>query len=196
MEPFDVMDAGRMAVFSDPEGAVFSVWQAKQHKGARVVNEHGSLNFNGLSTRDAERAKSFYGSVFGWRTLDLNGAEAWTLPGYGEYLERDNPELRKMIAQMGGAPGFEDVVAAIRAIPEDQPDTPAHWDVTFAVDDADAAAAKATELGGKVVVAPFDGPWVRMTVIADPQGATFTASKFVPENKDLPAPTGASVGAS
>ena len=55
MEPFDVMDAGRMAVFADPEGAAFCVWQAKEHKGAQVVNEHGSLNFNGLNTRDVGR---------------------------------------------------------------------------------------------------------------------------------------------
>ena len=34
-EPFDVMDAGRMAVVTDPEGAAFCVWQAKEHKGAR-----------------------------------------------------------------------------------------------------------------------------------------------------------------
>jgi len=61
----------------------------------------------------------------------------------------------------------------------------AHWGVTFAVDDADAIANKAAELGGNVVVPPFDAPWVRTTVIADPQGATFTASKFVPENKSL-----------
>ena len=64
-------------------------------------------------------------------------------------------------------------------------DVPAHWSVTFAVDDADVIAAKATELGARVVVAPLDAPWVRMTVITDPQGATFTASEFVPENKDL-----------
>jgi predicted enzyme related to lactoylglutathione lyase len=57
--------------------------------------------------------------------------------------------------------------------------------VTFAVDDADAIAEKAAELGGQVIVPPSDAPWVRMTVIADPQGATFTASKYVPENKDL-----------
>src|SRR6476659_4390246 len=83
MEPFDVMDAGRMAVFTDPEGAAFCVWQAKEQKGARVVNEHGSLNFNGLNTRDAEGAKSFYGSVFGWEALGLGGgAEMWTMPGY------------------------------------------------------------------------------------------------------------------
>jgi predicted enzyme related to lactoylglutathione lyase len=186
MEPFDVMDAGRMAVFTDPEGAAFCAWQAKQHRGARVVNEHGSLNFNGLATRDIEAAKSFYGSVFGWTTLALGGgAEMWTLPGYGDYLEQDNPDLRKQMAELDAPKGFEDVVASINPIPDDQPDTPAHWNVTFAVDDADATAARATELGGNVIVPPFDAPWVRMTIINDPQGAMFIASKFVPENRDV-----------
>src|SRR5437763_7131219 len=87
-EPFDVMEAGRMAVFADPEGAVFMVWQPGQHRGARVVNEHGSLNFNGLHTRDLERAKSFYGDVFGWDAIDIGGgAHAWALPAYGDHLE-------------------------------------------------------------------------------------------------------------
>jgi uncharacterized protein len=185
-EPFDVMDAGRTAVFADPEGATFCVWQAKEHKGARIVNEPGSLNFNSLNTRDVEGAKSFYGSVFGWETLRLEGGfEMWVLPGYGDHLERSDPELRKRVAELGGATGFEDVVASINPIADDQPDVPAHWSVTFAVDDADAAAQKASELGGKVMVPPFDAPWVRMTVLADPQGATFIASKFVPENKDI-----------
>jgi uncharacterized protein len=185
-DPFDVMDAGRMAVFSDPEGAAFSVWQAKEHKGARVVNEHGSLNFNGLNTRDANGAKSFYGAVFGWEILSLDGgAGMWTLPGYGDYLEQRTPGLRKMMAEMGAPKGFEDVVAAIDPIAGDQPDLPPHWSVTFGVDDADATAEKAAELGGQVVAPPFDAPWVRTTVIADPHGATFIASKFVPENKDL-----------
>jgi uncharacterized protein len=185
MEPFDIMDSGRMAVFTDPEGAAFCVWQAKEHKGATIVNEHGSLNFNGLNTRDVEGAKSFYGSVFGWTVLDLPGAEMWTLPGYGDHLESFTPGLREQVAEVGGPEGFEDVVASINPIPDDQPDTPPHWSVTFAVDDADATAAKATELGGNVIVAPFDAPWVRMTVINDPQGATLIASKFVAENKDL-----------
>jgi uncharacterized protein len=185
-EPFDVMDAGRTAVFTDPEGGAFCVWQAKEFKGARVVNEPGSLNFNGLHTRDVEGAKSFYGSVFGWETLGLEGGtELWTLPGYGDHLERDNPDLRKQVAEAGGPAGFEDVVASINPIADDQPDVPAHWSVTFAVDDADATAEKATELGGKVSVPPFDAPWVRTTILTDPQGATFIASKFVPENKDL-----------
>jgi uncharacterized protein len=187
-EPFDVMDSGRMAVFADPEGAVFCVWQAKEHKGAQIVNEHGSLNFNVLNTRDADAAKPFYGAVFGWEVLELPGGfEMWTLPGYGDHLETIHPDVRKQVEESGGPEGFVDVVASINPIGDDQPDTPPHWGVTFAVDDADAIAEKAAELGGNVVAPPFDAPWVRMTVISDPQGATFTASKYVPENQDLPA---------
>jgi predicted enzyme related to lactoylglutathione lyase len=186
MEPFDVMDAGRMAVLTDPEGAVFCVWQPNKHKGAQVVNEHGSLNFNGLNTRDVERAKAFYWELFGWETLTLEGGfQAWTLPGYGDHLERRDPGLRKRTEEFGADPGFIDVVASINPITDDQPDTPAHWSVTFGTDDADATAETAARLGGKVLVPPFDAPWTRLTVIADPQGATFTASKFVPENQDL-----------
>jgi predicted enzyme related to lactoylglutathione lyase len=187
MDPVDVVDAGRSAVFTDPEGAAFFVWQAKRHKGARIVNESGSLNFNSLNTRDVEGAKSFYGSLFGWETLDLGGGvEMWRLPGYGDFLAQSDPELRKRQADSGAAPeGFADVVATLNPIGDDQPDIPANWSVTFAVDDADATAERAAALGGRVVVAPFDAPWVRMTVITDPQGATFTASKFVPENRDL-----------
>jgi predicted enzyme related to lactoylglutathione lyase len=180
-KPFEVMDAGRMAVFTDPEGAVFCVWEPKQHKGARVINEHGALNFNGLATGDLEAAKAFYGSVFGWRVLGVgDNFQAWALSGYGDHLEQLQPGNRQRIAEMG-APGFEDVVASIEPL---QPGAPPHWSVTFMVDGADEIAKKATELGGEVLVAPFDAPWVRMTVLSDPQGATFIASQFVPENRD------------
>lgn len=185
-EPFDVFEAGRMAVCADPEGAVFCIWQAGRHKGAGIVNEHGSLNFNGLATRTIEGAKKFYGSVFGWETLDVGGAfVAWTLPGYGEYLEELTPGLRERVAELGAQKGFEDVVAALNPLGEDQADVPPHWGVTFGTDDADATASKAFELGGQIVVPPFAAPWVRMTVVSDPQGAIFTASQFVPENRDL-----------
>ncbi len=187
IEPFDVMDAGRMAVLSDPEGAAFCVWEAKNHKGAKVVNEHGALNFNGLATRDPEGAKAFYGAVFGWGTLALGAGSMWTLPGYGDHLEESSPGLREQMAAMGAPDGFIDVVAAINPFADDDSDTPAHWSVTFAVDDADATASKARQLGGEIVAGPFDAPWTRMVVIRDPQGAAFIASQFVAENKDLEA---------
>ena len=85
---------------------------------------------------------------------------------------------------MGGPEGFIDVVAALNPIAGDSA-TPAHWSVTFAVDDAESTAAKSRELGGQVVSGPVDAPWTRMVVIEDPQGATFIASQFVPQNKDL-----------
>ena len=191
MEPDDVMEAGRMAVFADPAGAAFSVWQAKQHRGAAIVNEHASLNFNELHTRDLDGARSFYGSVFGWEILDVGGGLMWALPGYGDFLERRTPGLRENMAKMGAPERFEDVVASVRPISGDQPGATPHWGVTFAVDDADAIATRAAELGGQVIVAPFDAPWVRMAIIADPQGATFTASTFVPENKSLAQSAGA-----
>jgi uncharacterized protein len=192
VEPYDFINACRMAVFTDPEGAAFGVWEAKEHKGARLVNDPGALVLNGLNTRDVEGARSFYGSVFGWQTLAIGGGgEGWALPGYGDYLERYHPAIRKRMAEAGAPEGFEDVVGSINPIADDQPETPAHWSVTFAVDDADATAAKAAELGGKVIVPPFDAPWstatytIRVAVLGDPQGATFSASKFVAKDQGL-----------
>ena len=183
MEPVDAGDAGRMAVFADCEGAEFRVWEPKQHKGAAIVNEHGAVSFNTLHTRDLESAKAFYRTVFGWDTLDLGpGMTMWTLPGYGDHLEAKTPGLRTQMAELGAPPRFEDVVASV--IPCEGDEAP-RWSVTFAVDDADEIARRAASLGGEVTVPPFDAPWVRTTVITDPQGASFVASKFVPENKDL-----------
>jgi uncharacterized protein len=181
--PFDVFEAGRMAVATDPEGAVFSVWQADQMIGATIVNEPGSVNFNVLATRDPAAAESFYGSVFGWKRLVDIGM--WALPGYGDDLERATPGTLAMHKEAGAPEGFSDVVAAFQPIPDDQTGTPAHWGVTFGVDDTDGVAARAVELGGTVIAPPVDVPWSRQTVLADPQGAVFTASKFVPENKDI-----------
>jgi predicted enzyme related to lactoylglutathione lyase len=186
MPPFDVMDAGRMAVIADPEGAVFNVWQANRSIGAEVVNENGALNFNGLATRDPDAAAAFYGKVFGWRVLDLPAGKMWTLAGYGDHLEENSPGLREQMAQMGAPEGFIDVVAALNPIADDDT-TPAHWNVRFGVDDVEAVAAAARDLGGEVVAGPLDAPWSRTAVIRDPQGATFIASQFVPENADLKA---------
>jgi uncharacterized protein len=46
--------------------------------------------------------------------------------------------------------------------------------VYFAVTDCDAAAARATELGGQVTVPPTDAPPGRLAMLTDPQGASFT----------------------
>ena len=89
--PFDVMDAGRMAVVADPEGAVFCIWEAKENIGAKVVNEHGALNFNGLATRDAAKAEAFYGEVFGWKLLSIPAGKFWMLPATATTSRRAHP---------------------------------------------------------------------------------------------------------
>jgi uncharacterized protein len=186
MEPFDVLDAGRMAVLSDAEGAAFCIWQAKQSKGAQLVNEPGTWNFSELNTRDRESARAFYGAVFSWTAdaVDLGEGDftMWRRPGYGDFLEQRDPELRRRIGAQGAPPGFEDAVAWLVPMTSDRfpEDAPPHWSITFAVDDADAVAERAAELGGTVLVPPFDAPFVRMTVLRDPQGAVFTASKYMP----------------
>jgi len=190
--PEDVGDAGRMVVCADREGATFCLWQAARHRGAAAVNEHGTVNFNDLYTRDPEAARAFYGAVFGWDVLDLGGpgGKMWTLPDYGTFLDRLFPGTLDNMASMEAPAGFGDVVGSL--LPAQ--DGPARWGVTFAVDDADAIAARTAELGGRVVVPPFDAPWVRMTMLVDPQGAPFTASRFAPENRDLPQEAGAAAG--
>jgi predicted enzyme related to lactoylglutathione lyase len=181
-EPFDVLDAGRMAVLADTEGAAISVWQAKQHRGSQLVNEPGTWNFSGLDSRDVEGARAFYKALFGWEAddVDLGGHEAvmFRLPGYGDYLAERDPDLRRRQADQDVPEGFEDAVAWVAPL-EDENAAP-QWSITFAVDDADAAAAKTAELGGKVLMPPMDAPFTRFTVLSDPQGAVFTASKYVP----------------
>ena len=120
-EPFDIFDSGRMAVFADPEGAVFGVWQPREHRGAMVVNEPGSLNFNDLHTRDPERAKAFYGAVFGWDTIDIGVGEMWTLAAYGDFLEARTPGNRASMADTGAPEGSR---ASSRASSRSRPNSP------------------------------------------------------------------------
>lgn len=186
VEPMEIFGVGRMAVFTDPEGAVFSAWEPDAFIGAQLVNEPGTWNFSELNTRMPDDAVRFYNNVFGWDAIDVGVGESsftfFTLAGYGDFLAQNNPALRENQAADGVTPGFENAVAWLidqRNAP-DPAGNPPHWSVTFATDDADDIASRAEQLGGKVIVPPFDAEPVRMTVIADPQGAVFTASKYQP----------------
>ncbi len=150
--PMDVMDAGRMAVFQDTEGAFFSVWQAGRHLGAEVVNEPGAFCWSELSTRDPEAAKAFYAAVFGW------GAQA-----------SENEAMAYTEWQLGG----ESIGGMMDMPPMVPAEVPAYWLVYFAVEDTDASVARAKELGGMAMVEGMDTPAGRIAVLADPQGATF-----------------------
>ncbi len=172
IEPFDRLDAARMAVVADPAGAVFGVWQPGEHHGAQLVNEPGAWSMSQLNTRDPEGAKAFYGAVFGWETdtFDMGEGEItlWRLPGYvgGEPSQPVSREVVGVMVPMSGDRSPEDVSA--------------HWSVDFWVDDVDAAADKAAEQGGEIKVSPFHTSVGKTAILSDPQGAVFSVSKVGP----------------
>ena len=145
MEPFDVMDAG-------PDGGVR---RSRGRRVLRLAGEGAQGRAGRQRARLAElqrprhprprraRRRSTARCSAGRRSTLGGGFEMWTLPGYGDHLEAAHPGHAREMAEMGAPEGFEDVVASLSPIADDQPDAPAHWDVTFAVDDADAIAAQA-----------------------------------------------------
>lgn len=176
--PFDVLDAGRMAVCADPAGAIFHLWQPGTHRGAQAVNEPGTWNWSNLHTSDREGSKEFYGAVFGWEADDTEfGGAMWRLPGYADFLEQFDPGLRQRHSDFGAPAGFSDAIGW--TMPVELGQSP-RWTVTFSVEDTDRIAGRTVELGGAVVVAAFDEGFVRSAVLADPQGAVFTISHFRP----------------
>jgi predicted enzyme related to lactoylglutathione lyase len=184
--PFDVHDAGRMAVCADPSGAGFCLWQSRAHRGAQLVNAPGTWNFSDLHTDDVARAKAFYGTVFGWEfdTIDFGVGESTMvrLPGYGDFLLARDPELRERQDAAGAPPGFNDAIAWMMPLAEGDATDAAgpRWVVTFTVDDTDATAAHAAELGGAVVMPPYEEGPVRVAQLRDPQGVAFTVSRYDP----------------
>lgn len=152
--PFDVMDSGRMTMVQDPTGAAFGVWQPKGHIGAQLVNIPNTLVWNELQTRDVGGARTFYEEVFGWTyEVDANGYVA---------CSQDDR-----------------VQAGMMQIDDSWGDVPPNWSIYFLVEDVDASAAKAQELGGNIVVPPSPaGEIGKFSVIQDPQGAVFSIIEY------------------
>lgn len=157
--PMDVMDQGRMAVFTDPAGAFFSVWQPGRHTGVEVTTEPGSFTWSELITSDGDGAKDFYPQVLGVGVRTVSMGEG------GDYI----------LLEAGSRP----VAGAMQSDPSWGP-TPTRWDVYFAVDDCDAAHARALELGGTSAIEPRDSPAGRFAAITDPQGGRFSIIKNDP----------------
>lgn len=111
--------AGRFATCTDPQGARFLLWQARTNRGAERVDADGSWNFSELATGDPAGAAAFYGRVFGWvvdEPDEAGGASLVRLPGYGDFLEQREPDLRKRQAESGVPAGFENAVAWVQPL--------------------------------------------------------------------------------
>jgi hypothetical protein len=183
--PVDHADDGLRAVCADADGGAFGVVQTPGPLIAQRVNEPGTWNFSELLTSAPERAIDFYRTIFGWEAdpVDLGFGRTWMWrrPGYSDILEQHDPGVRQRHSDFGAPPGFTDAVGWVSLPAPDRAGAAPHaWQVTFAVADADGVAARAEALGGTVLVPPVDAGVVRTTVLRDPQGATFTASRFDP----------------
>jgi predicted enzyme related to lactoylglutathione lyase len=158
------------ARLTDPAGAQLLI---VEQGGAELVNASGTWNWSNLESPDADAAQAFYGAVFGWEAMPIGpGVLMFRVPGYGDRLAELDPTLRERHAEAGVPPGFSDAVAWL------VPGEKARWTVTFAVDDVDAVAARAGELGGSVLVAPYDEQGARIATLRDPHGAEFTVSHW------------------
>jgi predicted enzyme related to lactoylglutathione lyase len=162
-DAFDVMDVGRMAIIQDPQGAMFCVWQAKAHIGARLVGENGTFGWDELWTTNRKKAAEFYTGLFGW------GAKEGDMGGMGVYTEWQN--------------AGQSIGGMMEIAPEMGP-VPPNWLPYFMVEDCDATSEKAKSSGGKLFVPPTDIPNVgRFSVIGDPQGAMFAIIKLTGHNQ-------------
>ena len=153
LEPFDVMEFGRMGVGSDPSGAVFGFWQSGRHYGFQLANVVNSVTWNECLTRDWAAAKAFYADVFGYTYTDVSGS------GF-EYatIEVDGNTVGGIGSMPAGAPA----------------QAPSFWSVYFAVTDADETVTAAIGLGATVMHEAMDSPYGRMAALMDPQGAAFS----------------------
>jgi len=152
--PFDVMDAGRMAVLQDPTGAVFQVWEAKKHIGAKILNEPGALCWTELTTSDTKAAEKFYAQLFGWTPKH---SPAGAPMEYTEFSIAGTPSIC-MMPKPDGMPAH----------------IPSYWMPYFQVTNVDQSASKTKELGGKTMIGPQDIPGTgRFAILVDPQGAMF-----------------------
>jgi hypothetical protein len=159
VEPTDVPGAGRMAVFVDVTGAALGLWQPDGHPGAGLANEPGAFCWNELQTRDTEAATAFYRAVFGWDARSsAMGDVTYTEWHLGE------PAIGGMLSMPAEVPA----------------EVPAYWLTYFAVEDCDAALARAVELGATTLVPPMDVEPGRFAVLTDPTGAAFAVIAMPP----------------
>ena len=147
LDPFDVFEAGRMAVCADSQGAAFSLWEGRSLPGSQLVNEPGAFCWNELYTRDPSNSLTFYAEVLGLGSMMTDAYTELLLDGRS--------------------------VAGMVYMDQDRfpPEVPSHWITYVAVADCDAALARAEELGAVDVGEPVDAPVGRYGMVTDPQGA-------------------------
>lgn len=149
-DAFDVMDAGRMGVVQDPQGAFVLVWEPRRHPGAGLVTAPGALSWNELVTPDMDASAGFYSELFDWR---LEPVEGFGMP-------------YTIIRTSGGRTN-----GGVRPASESEP---CYWLVYFGTENIDTSLTKIAELGGRAIFGPQEiAPEMTLAAATDPQGAVF-----------------------
>jgi predicted enzyme related to lactoylglutathione lyase len=152
-EAEEIPTVGRFAVLADPQGAAFAVFQPGNGKmDLHDQTKDGEICWNELFTDDVEAGFKFYSELFGWKVkedMDMGPMGKYRVFALGEQM-------------VGGM---------MKKPPQMQ--MPPSWLYYFQVADLEAATARATKQGAKVLNGPMDVPGGRITQLMDPQGAAF-----------------------
>ena len=147
--PMEVPGGDRIAVLADPAGAVVGLMQPTPD-GSMIVDATGAVAWIETDSRDRATSRRFYEQLFDWTArVDANA-------DYTVFCQGDSD------------------VAGLMDVPPGVPEeVPSYWLVYFAVDDVDAAVARARELGGTAATETMTAGGMRFAVLEDPFGAVF-----------------------
>ena len=147
-----------------------TVWQIippTLYESSEMASEYGRFVWHDLMTTDTDSAKKFYGEVAGWGTQPWEGSPYIFLMNEGDMI--------------GGMMPISEEMRKNKIMPS--------WTPSVGVENVDATAAKAAELGGKIVAPPMDIPDIgRYAIIQDPQGMSLAIFK---SNGEMPGHEGA-----
>jgi predicted enzyme related to lactoylglutathione lyase len=157
--PLDAGDEGRLAIAVDPSGAVFGIWQGNRLPGADLTGVPGTVAWYELVTRESTLVAKFYQEVFGYGTEPSDGGGA-----------------DRVLLTVGGR-----AMAGVHGVGRDlSRELGAHWMTYFEVADVLEVAARAAELGGRVLAPPRESGYGPMATLADPDGAAFSVISSTP----------------
>jgi uncharacterized protein len=145
---FDVMDAGRLGLLQDPQGAFVTIWQPRVRAAGGLVGVPGALALNELVTSDLDGAASFYSALFRWSIEQVEDAQPAFLA-----ISSEGEPIGRMRATAG--------------------DEPPRWLVYFGVDNLDAMLDRVRQLHGTILKGPVESSYEVGALVQDPQGAVF-----------------------
>ena len=169
----DPLTGGMKSLLLTPEGAPFVVWSGESAVEYEAFGEIGAVVWVEYYTRDVDGINDFVGHVFGsrYQKVDLSRPPTDDEDAEGE-IEYAYHWLK--------IDGVEPDRGGMLEMDESWGDMSSHFMVYFHVEDCDASAAKAAELGGEICVPPTNIPPGRFSVLMDPLGATFSILSMTP----------------